>query len=94
MNEFSSEMEETLAGGVFFFPKNGGMGNVRPARSSGFFFVAGEVWPRESCLPSVSRGLLVVQCPRAERRHPDTKIPSFVLLLACMFWTTSILEFE
>ena len=59
-----------------------------------FLLVAGEVWPRESCLPSVSRGLRVVQCPRVQRRQSDTKNPKFCVAACCMYvldsWYTRV----
>lgn len=95
MNEFSSEMEETLAGGVFFL-KNGGMGNVRPARSSRFFCLSRvKFGPGKATCLQFQGGCESCSAQECRGGNPTQKIPSFVLLLAaCMFWTPGILEFE
>ena len=81
MNEFSSEMMETLTG---VFLKHGGVGNVQSQFRDFFVAVA-----RESCLSSISRGLPAV-CPRVQRWGPKQK--SQILMQACgeMFWTTRV----
>lgn len=61
---------------LLFFLKHGGMGNVRPVNLPDIFWSPVKA-ARESYLPSVSRGLPVVQCPRVQRWQLDIEDVEF-----------------